>query len=623
MKKLFTSIAIFLCVILILGQIRIVKNVIFPSEIKHENNRTHLNTGNTVRISGESSKEIGSKVTDILFPALDYESKPDGLIIYKGDNWKDILALMPLVKKYNSTIIPFNEKDQSSLLNYINKLQPKGISKLNNAQVVICGNNINALENNLKEKGIRVTNINYKDTNSILQQVYNNIFSNSYKSYGFIVSDEDPLMTIPVATWMVQNGGVPLYLNSEKKFYTASKKILPNISKIYVIGKKNNADDEFIKSLKVPVQRVYGYNAENFAINFAKFYDREEGFGWHSNRSRDDSNHNFILCSKEEPLMALIGSQLALKGKVGPILWTDKNYLSPLTENYLWRMKPNYWVTPAEGPYNSLWVIGNENVLPFSIQSRADYTEEIQAYKTMGDQGVSGLDGISIIFSLISILGAIWVSLHLYFRMKNLSILTKFMWILTVLILGPIGIWFYIISYINSPWIKMNGKIMYLRSLWKQTSVATLSGLAFGASSMIVVNYILTYIGSPLIFFYARYGVYLLGNPMILKMIISYLIAFSLNLFVFMPTMLIEMKDVKYKDAVKESLLLVFISMTSVSIGMMLSMWWLNMTYSPIMLQEDNILWFGFMFLSTFIGFLTAYIPNWILVRNGKKMGTL
>ncbi|APH16256.1 hypothetical protein NPD5_678 [Clostridium sporogenes] len=623
MKKLSTGIAVFLCAILILGQIRIVKNVIFPSEIKHENNRIHLNTGNTIRVLGKSSKEIGTKVTDILFPAFNYEGKPNGLIICKGDNWKDILALMPLVKKYNSIIIPFNEKDESSLLDYINKLEPKGIPKLNNAQVIICGDNINTLKNNLERRGIRVTNINYKDTNSLLEKVYNSVFSNSDKCYGYIVSDEDPLMTVPTATWMVQNGGVPLYLNNEKKLYSSSKKILPNISKIYVIGKKNNVDEEAIKSLKVPVQKVYGYNPENFAINFAKFYDREEGFGWHSNRSRDDSNHNFILCSKEEPLMALVGSQLALKGKVGPILWTDKNYLSPLTENYLWRMKPNYWVTPAEGPYNSSWVIGNEDILPFSIQSRVDYTQEIQPYKTMGDQAVSGLDGISIIFSLISILGAIWVSLHLYLRMKKLSILIKFMWILIVLVLGPIGIWFYVISYINSPWIKINGKIMYLRSLWKQTSVATLSGLAFGASSIIVVNYILMYIGSPLISFYARYGGYLLGNPMIIKMIISYLIAFLLDLFVFMPTILIEMKSSKYKDAVKESLLLAFISITSISLGMMLSMWWFNMSYSPSMLREDNILWFGFMFLSAFIGFLIAYIPNWILVRNGKKMGTL
>ncbi|WP_409069700.1 DUF4396 domain-containing protein [Clostridium sp. FAM 1755] len=623
MKKLFTRIAIFLCIILIWGQCIILKNIVFPNGISHRNNRTHSNTSNTIRVSGNSSKEVGIKVTEILFPALNTESKPNGLIIYKGNNWKDVLALMPLVKKYNSPIIPFNENEEGSLLTYINKLKPKGISSLNNAQVLIYGNNINTLKDNLEKRNIKVFNINYKDTNSVLQEVYKNVFLNSNKSYGFIVSDEDPLMTIPVATWMVQNGGVPLYLNSEKKLYTASKNILPNISKIYVIGKKDNANNEFIQSLKVPVERIYGYNAENCAINCAKFYDREEGFGWHSNRSRNDNNHNFILCSKEEPLIALVGSQLALKGKMGPILWTDKNYLSSLTENYLWRMKPNYWMTPTEGPYNNLWIMGNENILPFSIQSRADYISEIQDYKTMGNQGVSGLDSISIIFSLISILGALWVSLHLYFRMKNLSILTKLMWILTVLLLGPIGIWFYVISYINSPWINMNGKIIYLRSLWKQTSVATLSSLAFGASSIIAVNYILTYIGSPLIPFYARYGVYLFGNPMILKMIISYLIAFLLDLFVFTPTMLIEMKSIKYKDAVKESLLLVFVSITAISVGMMLSIWWLNMSYSSIMLHENNILWFGFMALSVFIGFLIAYIPNWILVRNGKKMGTL
>ncbi len=170
MKKLFTRIAIFLCIILIWGgQCIILKNIIFPNGISHKNNRTHLNTSNTIRVSGNSSKEVGMKVTEILFPALNTESRPNGLIIYKGDNWKDVLALMPLVKKYNSPIIPFNENEESSLLSYINKLRPKGISSLNNAQVLIYGNNINTLKDNLEKRNIKVFNINYKDTNSILQ----------------------------------------------------------------------------------------------------------------------------------------------------------------------------------------------------------------------------------------------------------------------------------------------------------------------------------------------------------------------------------------------------------------------------------------------------------------------
>lgn len=32
-------------------------------------------------------------------------------------------------------------------------------------------------------------------------------------------------MTVPVATWIVQNGGIPLYLNNEKKLYSSSKNI--------------------------------------------------------------------------------------------------------------------------------------------------------------------------------------------------------------------------------------------------------------------------------------------------------------------------------------------------------------------------------------------------------------
>ncbi len=58
-----------------------------------------------------------------------------------------------------------------------------------------------------------------------MEKVYNSVFSNSEKCYGYIVSDEDPLMTVPVATWMVQNGGVPLYLNNEKNFIVLQKNI--------------------------------------------------------------------------------------------------------------------------------------------------------------------------------------------------------------------------------------------------------------------------------------------------------------------------------------------------------------------------------------------------------------
>jgi len=345
--------------------------------------------------------------------------------------------------------------------------------------------------------------------------------------------------------------------------------------------------------------------------------------GWNADRNRNDSGHNFILAAKGNPLMAITGTQLALKGKIGPLLWTEGDKLSTLTENYLWKMKPNFWVTPAEGPFNNVWILGTQKQINYGVQSRADFAQEIQSYEMMGEQGVGGLDVLSIIYLLSSLGGALWITFHLFLRMSGLFILTKLMWILAVLLLGPIGIYFYIVSYKDRPWMKMNNNLMWLRPLWNQVIVATIMGLAFGAASMVATGYLIAARGMFLIPFEGRAGLYLLGNPMIVNMIFSYIGAFILNSVIFMPTMMMRMRKLSYLEAFKNSLLTVFISMTSVSIGMMISMWWLHMVYSPMMPEENHVLWWGFMQLATLIGLLTAYIPNTFLVKYGRKMGTL
>lgn len=623
MKKSSIVIAVFLCLVLVLGQVRILINTIYPKMHNNENEKVHLNTGNTIRVMANTEDNMSTKIADVLYPSVNYKSKPDGLIVIKSDKWQQGLSLMPLVKEYKSPIILLKDNNEREILNYIKKINPNGISKLNNCKIILCGTNTKTFKDKLESNGFKVRDLTYKDTDGLLSEVYKISNFNKDKNYGFVISDAEPLRSIPLATWIVKNGGIPLYINNEKKLYNSSKSVLNKLDKVYILGKKDNAKEDFVKSLKVPFKVISGYNNENFAINFAKFYDKEEGVGWHNNRSRSNSNHNFILCSKSDPMLALIGCELSLKGKVGPMLWTDNKNLSPLTENYLWRIKPNYFGSPKEGPFNNIWIIGNENIIPFSLQATADHTQEIAPYTTMGLGGVSGIEALSIIFCLISLLGALWTGLHAFYRMPNLTLFTRIMWILTVLILGPIGLWLYIMCYINSPWIKLNNNVVWLRSLWKQTSVATISTLSFGAATIIVVNYLWSFIGSPLIPFYGRYGIFLFGNPMIIKFIVSYLIASFLNAYLFMPTMLIQLKRIEYKDAVKESLPVAFISITFTSIGMLLSTWCLNMAYSPVRIRETDILWFGFMGLSTFIGFLIAYIPNRILVKKGKKMGIM
>lgn len=625
MKKISVILATILCVILTLGPLSVARETLFPSKSESQGQRIHLNTANTTRVAGNTSEEISAQISKILYPPLDSGSKVQAIILVQSDRWQDVLSLIQLVKPYRSIVINVGEDISIETMDYIKSARPTGIPELKGVQLLVFGNSVDNIKLKLSDSGLYSTYIPYSGTEE-LEKIVNNFPSvTQEQKYGFLVSDEDPLMSIPVATWIVNQGGVLLYVNKENNLYSASKEILQKnkLKKVYIVADKKLDGDKVLNGFKLKKERISAANPEEMAIKFAKLNNKEDLVGWNSDREKRDVGHNYILCTKENPMLALIASQLAVKGKTGPILWTDSNRLSPSTENYLWRVKPNYWVTPDEGPYNSVWVIGDNSILDFSIQGRVDYIQEIEPYETMGKQGVSGIELLSIISMAISLCGALWITLHLFLRRRSLSTLTKLIWILTVLILGPIGLWIYIISYVNSPWIKMNKKLIWMRPLWKQALVTTVMGLSFVASIMISIAFLMFSGGLPLASIPEKSGIFLLGNPMVLIMVFLYIVAFVLNLYIFMPTIFMEVKNLSYKHAKKESVLVVFVSITSVFIGMAISIWWLSMVYAPRMPSADCILWWGFMQLSTLIGGIIAYIPNWQLVKYGKKMGTV
>lgn len=625
MKRVASVLALIICLIWVLGPLNILIKSIFPVIEVNKQERMHMNTNNTTRILGETSMDIAMEISKVLFPGLEGAAKPSGYILVSSDKWQDVLSLLPVAKKYNITILPVELKHTQQILTFIRNSIPMGINSLNGVQLLVAGNNLKGLNTSLKLEGYKTKFISYSTRSEMQNKLYSLPGILKAEKFGFLISDENALASIPVGAWIMSQGGALMFMDKNHKLYSSSRNLISKtkLKKIYVIGNNKLINEELKKLVKVDIKLIPGYNAEDSAIHVAKFYDKENSFGLNSDRNRLNNNHNFILASRETPILAALSTQLAMKGKVGPLLWTASNRLSPLTENYLWRMKPNYWVTPGEGPYNNVWIIGDNNLIDYSIEARVDFTQEIQPYETLGEQGVSGLDVLSIISILMSILGGVWVSVHCTQRMKHLSILTKFMWILASLLLGPIGLWIYIISYINSPWMKINNKVVWRRPLWKQAAVATMKGTVFGSGTIISVAYLLYLIGLPIISFSAKGGLFLFGNPMIILMIISYILAFSVNAFIFMPSFSREMKSISYKVAVKQSIPVVIITVSALALGMMISMWWLHMVYAPVMPRSNNILWWGFMQLSIFIGYVIAYIPNWWMVRYGKKVGTV
>ncbi|WP_085828972.1 DUF4396 domain-containing protein [Clostridium massiliodielmoense] len=625
MKKVSIILASIVCVVLLLGPLSILRGLLYPSVYKNQYNRVHLNTLNTTRVLGENSQDVGVEVSKILYPAEDKEGNLGAIIVLQSDNWQDALAMMPVVRKYNAVLMTVGNSVSKKTYDYINEALPKGINDINGTQLFIFGKNIENLKAQLKDVKLKSTYLSYKTTDELQRYIYGmpNILNN--EKYAFLVKDDNPLASIPSATWIAKEGGMLLYADKDNKLYESSKEILrnENIKNVYVLADKTLDGDGILKPFKAKVNRLVAFKPESFAVKFARFNDEKNSVGWASDRNRNNEGHNYILCSKANPMMAVLASQLSTKGRTGPMLWTESKGLSPITENYLWRMKPNYWVGGAEGPYNNVWIIGSNNILDYGTQSRVDYTQGINSYEMMGHGGVSGIEALCIVSILISIFGAIWTALHLFLRMRRLSPLVKIMWILTVLLLGALGLWIYIISYVDSPWMNVNNKVICMRPVWKQVLVATVMTLSFGGASIIAIQYIMTKIGLPIAILPEKSGVHLLGNPIIILMIVSYILAFILSVYFFVPDLFIEIKNISYIHAKKEAFVPVVVSITSIFIGIALSMWWLSVVYAPRIPEEDYILWWGFMHLSVVIGGIVSYIPNWLLVKFGKELGVV
>jgi hypothetical protein len=77
------------------------------------------------------------------------------------------------------------------------------------------------------------------------------------------------------------------------------------------------------------------------------------------------------------------------------------------------------------------------------------------------------------------------------------------------------------------------------------------------------------------------------------------------------------------REAAWRTLGVTSLSMAAVSLGMMTTAWWMLMAHSPMMPKEDQILWFGSMWLASSIGFVIAWPLNWPMVRARLKTGAM
>jgi hypothetical protein len=147
-------------------------------------------------------------------------------------------------------------------------------------------------------------------------------------------------------------------------------------------------------------------------------------------------------------------------------------------------------------------------------------------------------------------------------------------------------------------------------------------GFGYGAPLMIAIGYLFVFFGFPL--FHGKWATgwwFLFGAGMPIMMLGMYLGAIVIAWLVVQWPMKSMWMGMPPRHTLWPALGTTVLSMSAVSLGMMTTAWWMMMEKLPMMPKEDELLWFGSLWLASGIGFLVAWPLNWIMVRLQLKPG--
>lgn len=371
------------------------------------------------------------------------------------------------------------------------------------------------------------------------------------------------------------------------------------------------------------VERIAADRLPAHAVRIAEFRDEESGFGWGRTYDRRDGYFEYVVTTPAEARSGLAALPLADSNATALLFANDDGGLSGAIDRYAFKQRADWFVTPAEGPFRHFFVVGDR--VSYGAQARLDFALEKGPYASAGPDALGAMEGLAIGFIALGFAGALLVWIHAVRLLPQLMQAMRIAWTFTALLVPVLGLVLYFAAHRRpvSPPDEIHAHPRFMRPASIQSAAATAMGFGYGAPLMIAIGFAFVYFGFPL--FYGEWAdgwPFLLGAGMPLMMLAMWAGAVLIAwLAAQAPMMHMMMPQMPSPQVRRRTLLVTAISMTAVSLGMMTSAWVLQMAKLPMMPQEDDILWFGAMWLASAIGFLVAWPLNYPLVRTGLKMG--
>jgi hypothetical protein len=340
--------------------------------------------------------------------------RPWGLTLVTPDDPIAAISAVELVHFPDNAPIMFVDKTgiPAVTLNEIKRLQPVGVARNNNVQAFLVGAAANsAVQSQLTSLGIKYQNVTAPNNNDyeLANQIdiaYGKIqnppsgvpqmegsatFGGNGIQDVFIGSISAYQFMLPITHWVSHMPGGVFWV--DPKASTLPDSTIAGLKRrmghatIYVGGGPEQVPDALVSQLlpygavtRLTNDDAVAFNtpppitAESTAVAFSQMWDPVGMVGWNA----VGAGHGFTIVNINDWQGAVGSAILSHLGFHAPLLLTDSATTLPSdVTTYLQKVAPTFLVSPGDGPYNMLYIIGNYDKVSWNTQVTAQLSQEM------------------------------------------------------------------------------------------------------------------------------------------------------------------------------------------------------------------------------------------------------
>jgi hypothetical protein len=245
---------------------------------------------NIVRIPGLSSGDIAASAVLTAYDPGE-GAKPRGFVLVRDDDWRSaVLAAQFASSPVNAAVLPV-KKDYipTGPGDVLARIKPSGFPKAKGLETMVLGKLGSDVFLDLQDDDLKLTNINKPAAELALSLVpFRGGWARKYSDSVMVVSSEARDYALPAAAWSAFSGDTIAFVTRNQvpqstiKLLVQRKGLRLRQPTIYVVGPKSVVSDSVVSQLGKygPVKRIAGKDAVETSVAFARYHDRETGFGW-------------------------------------------------------------------------------------------------------------------------------------------------------------------------------------------------------------------------------------------------------------------------------------------------------------------------------------------------------